>query len=98
MTLPPEHPAWVLEAEYIAYGLNNLAVMLSPQRILVGGGVMQQETLFQLVRKKFGELLNGYVEHTELTEHLERYIQPPGLGAKAGVLGALVLAERGICS
>ena len=93
-TLPPEHPAWALEAQYLAYGLNNLAVTLSPQRILLGGGVMQQSHLFTLIRREFAQLLNGYVQHPELLHHLDRFIQPPQLGSRAGILGTLVLAER----
>lgn len=93
-TLPPDHPAWALEAQYLAYALNNLAITLSPQRILLGGGVMQQSHLFDLVRAEFAQLLNGYVRHPELLEHLERYIQPPQLGARAGILGTIALAER----
>jgi len=95
-TLPPEHPAWALEAKYLAYALNNLAVTLSPQRILLGGGVMHQSQLYALIRGAFGEMVNNYVQHEELTQHLDRYIQPPALGGRAGVLGALVLAERGV--
>ncbi len=94
MTLPPEHPAWTLEARYLAYGLNNLAVTLSPQRMLLGGGVMQQRHLFTLIRREFSQLLNGYVQHPELTQKLDQYIQPPQLGSRAGILGALVLAEQ----
>ncbi len=94
MTLPSQHPAWALEAQYLAYGLNNLAVTLSPQRILLGGGVMQQAQLFTMIRKEFAQLLNGYVQNRELIEHLDRYIQPPQLGGRAGILGALVLAEQ----
>jgi fructokinase len=94
MTLPPEHPAWALEARYLAYGLNNLAVTLSPQRMLLGGGVMQQSHLFTLIRREFSQLLNGYVQHPELLHRLDQYIQPPQLGGRAGVLGALVLAEQ----
>ncbi len=92
-TLPPDHPAWALEAQYLAYALNNLAVTLSPQRILLGGGVMQQSHLFTMIRKQFAQLLNGYVQNSELTDHLDRFIQPPQLGGRAGILGALVIAE-----
>ncbi len=96
LTLPPEHPAWALEAQYIAYGLNNLAVTLSPERILLGGGVMQQTHLFTLIRREFSQLLNGYVRHPQLLERLDEFIQPPQLGGRAGILGALVLAEQAI--
>jgi fructokinase len=93
-TLPPDHPAWTLEARYIALGLMNLVVTLSPQRILLGGGVMQQAHLFPMIRKELSRLLNGYVQHPELLEHMDRFIQPPQLGGQAGVLGSLALAEQ----
>jgi fructokinase len=93
-TLPPDHAAWPLEAHYLALGLVNLTVTLSTKRILLGGGVMQQPHLFELVRKEFVSLLNGYVRHASISERLDEYIQPPQLGSQAGILGALVLAER----
>jgi fructokinase len=91
--LPPEHPAWALEVHYLALGLVNLTVTLSTKRILLGGGVMQQPHLFELIRKEFARLLNGYVRHPDIMSGLDDYIQPPHLGPRAGVLGALVLAE-----
>jgi fructokinase len=93
-TLPPEHPAWALEAHYLALGLNNISVTLSPQRILLGGGVMQQAHLFTLLRQEFAQILNGYVRHPQFLERLDEFIQPPQLGSRAGILGALVLAEQ----
>jgi fructokinase len=95
-TLPPYHPGWELEAHYLALGLVNLTVTLSPQRILLGGGVMQQPHLFEMVRKEFKRLLNDYVRHSEVGEHLHRFIQPPALSNRAGVLGTLVLAEHAL--
>jgi fructokinase len=92
-TLPEDHPAWALEARYLALALVNLTVTLSPQRIILGGGVMQQPHLFKLVRKEFARLLNGYVQHPEVLDRLDDFIQPPGLGSRAGILGSLVLAE-----
>lgn len=93
-TLPPEHPAWALEAHYLALALVNLTVTLCPRRILLGGGVMQQPHLFPLIRKEVGQLLNGYIRRKEVMEDLDDYIQPPGLGSKAGIAGALVLAQN----
>ena len=93
-TLAPDHPAWALEARYIALGLVNLIVTLSPQRILLGGGVMQQGHLFPMIRQELSQLLNGYVQHPELLEHLDSFVQPPQLGSHAGVLGSLALAEQ----
>jgi fructokinase len=92
-TLPLDHPAWDIEAHYLAYGLVNFICTLSPQRIVLGGGVMDQAHLFPLVRRKTQELLNGYVQSPEIIERIDRYIVPPGLGNRAGVLGAIALAE-----
>ncbi|MBE7468227.1 MAG: fructokinase [Anaerolineae bacterium] len=92
-TLPPDHPAWEIEAHYLAYGLVNFICTLSPQRIILGGGVMDQAHLFPLVRRKTQELLNGYVQSPEILERIDQYIVPPGLGNRAGVLGAIALAE-----
>jgi fructokinase len=92
-TLPADHPAWPLEAHYLALALVNLVVTLSPQRILMGGGVMQQPQIFEMIRLEFARLMNGYVQHPAVISGLDEYIQPPGLGSRAGVLGCLVLAE-----
>ena len=91
-TLPSDHPAWELEAEYLALAVVNLIVTLSPQRIILGGGVMQQNQLFPLIRDRVSTLLNHYVQCPEILEDIERYILPPGLGKQAGVLGAIALA------
>jgi fructokinase len=92
--LPPDHPAWALEAEYLAPGLVNLICTLSPQRLILGGGVMGQAHLFPLVRGRVQALLNGYVEAAAVMGEIDRYIVPPGLGDRAGVLGAIALAEQ----
>ncbi len=92
-TLPDDHPAWELEAEYIALALNNLIVTHSPQRIILGGGVMAQPQLFPLVRQRVLALLNGYVDAPEILENIDAYIVPPALGNMAGILGAIALAQ-----
>lgn len=93
-TLPPDHPAWDLEAQTIALGLCNFIFTLSPQRIIIGGGVMAQEQMFPLVRRKVQTLLAGYVQSPAiLGDGIDTYIVPPGLGNMAGVLGAIALAQ-----
>ncbi len=93
--LPPDHPAWELEAHYLALGLQSLLVILSPQRMILGGGVMDQPQLFPLVRAKLLKLNNNYIRHPSLTPAgIDSYVVPPGLGNRAGILGALALAER----
>lgn len=93
LTLPPDHEAWLLEAHYLALATMNLTVTLSPQRIIFGGGVMQQTQLFPMIREDFGRIMNGYIRRADVITGLDKYIQPPGLGGRAGVLGSLVLAE-----
>ena len=92
--LPPGHPAWELEAHYLALGLANWVCTLSPKRIVMGGGVMQQEHLFPLIRREVAQLLNGYIQSPALGEELDAYIVPPKLGGRAGVMGALALAMQ----
>ena len=93
-TLPVDHPAWDLEAHYIALAVANFIVTVSPQRIILGGGVTQQEHMFPMIHQKVRTLLNGYVSSPLVGERIAEYIVPPGLGARAGVLGAIALAER----
>lgn len=91
--LPPDHPAWELEAHYLALALHTFICMLSPQRIIMGGGVMAQPQIFPLLRQKVQASLRGYVQHTAVLENIDSYIVPPALGARAGVAGAIALAE-----
>jgi len=95
-TLPEDHPAWELEAHYLAQGLVNLICAISPERIILGGGVMEQRQLFPMIRHKVRTMLAGYVRSPEITDENERFIVPPGLGNRAGVLGALALAEQAL--
>lgn len=92
-TLPPGHPAWELEAHYLALGLVNFILPLSPQRIIMGGGVMAQKQLFPMIRGEVQTLLNGYLQVPAILEEIDAYIVPPELGNRAGVLGAIALAR-----
>ncbi len=96
VNLPADHPAWELEAAYLAQALHSLICILSPQRIILGGGVMEQSQMFPLVRANVLRLLQGYVQHPAVLEQIDDYIVPPGLGNRAGVLGALALAEKAL--
>jgi ABC-type glycerol-3-phosphate transport system permease component len=90
--LPENHPAWTLLADYLALALSNFICTISPQRIILGGGVMEQEQLIRTTRQRVQELLNGYIYASEILEHIDSYIVRPKLGNKAGVLGAIALA------
>ena len=91
-TLPPDHPAWALEAHYLGLGLNNYIVTLSPQRIILGGGVMDQAGLFPMIRDEVRTLLHGYIQSPMITSNNNVYIVPPQLKNQAGVLGGIALA------
>jgi fructokinase len=91
--LPPDDRAWHLEAQYVALGVTNLVCTLAPQRVILGGGVMQQAGLLPLIRKTTLKLLNNYIRVGEITDHIDDYIVLPRLGANAGVLGAMALAS-----
>jgi len=91
--LPGDHPAWTLEAEYLALACVNWMCTLVPERIVLGGGVMQAH-LFPLIRARVRDLLNQYLEAPELAGELDRYIAPSPLEGRAGVLGALLLAAQ----
>ena len=92
-TLPADHRAWELEAHYLALGIVNLSLALSPQRVVLGGGVMHQQALYPRIREKVRSVLNGYLQTPLILDRLDEYIVPPGLGDRAGVLGAIALAQ-----
>lgn len=89
--LDAAHVQWEIEADYLGQLCAQLVLTVSPQRIIVGGGVMA-ERLFPLVRRRMLHWLGGYIDRSEILAESERYIVPPALGARAGVLGALCLA------
>jgi fructokinase len=87
-TLPVDHPAWRLEARYLALGVAAIVATLSPRRIVLGGGVMRAPGLLERVRRDVEEALAGYVRAPELSA--------PALGDRAGVLGAVALAQSAL--
>ena len=84
---------WEMEAFYLAQALVNYILILSPQKIIMGGGVMKQKQLFPLIRKNVKELLNGYVQKSEILENIDNYIVYPGLGDEAGFVGSIALGK-----
>ena len=88
--LNPGHPVWDLEARYLALAVVNTFYTLAPERIILGGGVMQQAALFPAIREEARRLFNGYAA----VEQLDQFIVPPALGKDTGILGAIFLASR----
>ena len=97
-TLPAGHPAWELEASYLAELLAGLVCTLSPQRIVLGGGVMSGPGLFPLLRRETVRLLAGYVASPAILTGIDDYLVPPGLGDRSGRLGAIALARDALTS
>lgn len=93
-SLPAVHHGWPLEARYLALALQNVVCMLSPRRIVLGGGVMAHAPLLAEVRGLLGALLNGYVQAPAILHAMDQYVVAPALGSRAGLVGALELAAR----
>ena len=92
--LPDDHPAWELEAYYIALAVVNLILSFSPRRVVLGGGVMGRQRLFPLIRRQVQGLLAGYLQSALILEHIDELIVAPALGDRSGVLGAIALAMQ----
>ena len=85
---------WELESYYLAQAMVNCIVMYSPERIILGGGVMHNGRLLELTRIKTKELLNGYIRKDEILNHIDEYIVLPELSDDAGIIGAIELGKR----
>jgi fructokinase len=92
-SLDGDQAVWELEARYLALGLVSVMCVLSPERIVVGGGVAHHDGLLALVRRDVLALMNGYLEATAVSDEIADYITLPQLGMRAGVLGAIALAQ-----
>jgi fructokinase len=92
--LNKNHKAWDLEVQYISLALTNYICTLSPERIIIGGGIMEQKKLLPLILTSVKKMLNNYIHMEEITDNIEEYIVLPSLGKEAGILGALVLAKK----
>ncbi|WP_119343189.1 ROK family protein [Facilibium subflavum] len=94
--LPKDHIAWEIASDYLAQALVNYVLILSPQKIIMGGGVMKQTQLFSMIQKKLQVMLNGYVSHALLEADIDQLIVPPALGGDAGLKGAIALAMQSL--
>jgi fructokinase len=91
-----EPAVWELEAEYLALGLLNVVFILSPERIVLGGGVSRAPGLLPLVRARLRELIAGYLDAPQLWDEIDHFLVPPALGSRAGVVGAIELARLAV--
>lgn len=91
--LPPDHEAWNAEAECLAAACAGFACTLSPERIILGGGVMEVPGLLEKVQACTVALLGGYLQHPLMTDRISECIVAPALGNRAGILGALAIGR-----
>lgn len=92
LQLPPDHAAYAQTAHYLSHLVTNAILFLSPEKIVMGGGVMSNLELFPLIRHQVQALLNGYVAVHQIEHNIDNLIVPPGLGDDAGLLGAIAMA------
>ncbi|GKU84690.1 ROK family protein [Niallia sp. NCCP-28] len=92
--LSDKEEVWDMEGFYIAQSLMQYILVLSPKKIILGGGVMNQTHVITFIYKYLQELLNGYLSFEEISSNIKDYIVKPGLGDNAGITGALLLAEK----
>lgn len=93
-TLPAGHPAWQDAAETLASGLVSIITIVSPRRIILGGGVMHGPGMLDLARAAVPRRLNGYLQVPALLREIDHYLVAPGLGDRAGILGAIALGQQ----
>jgi fructokinase len=91
--LPADDAIWHIEAHYLAVAIANIMYVLSPQRVVLGGGVMEQRQLFPLIHEKVLTLHHDYLQNSSILDHIDTLIVPPGLGSRCGMLGAIELAR-----
>lgn len=94
--LPDDHPTFAIEAYYLAQMCVNLIMTLSPERIILGGGVMQRQSLIKQVREETLRLLNGYIQHPAILEHIDEYIVTPDLFPVSGLVGSYLIGKAAL--
>jgi fructokinase len=90
--LDAAHIQWELQADYLGQLCAQLVMTLSPQRIIIGGGVMTQQRLLPLIRQRMLHWLGGYIERREILVEIDQYVVAPALAPRSGLLGAVILA------
>lgn len=94
--LPDDHPTFAIEAYYLAQMCVNLIMTLSPERIILGGGVMQRESLIKQVREETLRQLNGYIQHPAIIDHIDEYIVTPDLFPVSGLVGSYLIGKKAL--
>ncbi|QQR91570.1 MAG: ROK family protein [Myxococcales bacterium] len=91
--LAKDDPLWELEANYLAHGLAACTYMLSPERIVLGGGMLKNPGVLERVRSSLKKLVAGYIPHKKLNDDIDNYLVYPHFEQQAGLIGAFALAK-----
>lgn len=91
--LPPEHSAWEIIGNYLGQLAATIALVQSVECIVFGGGVMGSGLLLPHIRTAAAASLRGYLQPLAHAGALDDYITAPLLESRAGIVGALLLAE-----
>jgi fructokinase len=94
--LAPDHPGWLLEAEYLGQAVANMICLYSPMRIIIGGGVAQHPSLLGLIRQQCAKILNGYIRSSAILDGMKNYLIAPTLGLRAGTMGCIAMAKASV--
>lgn len=89
--LTPDDKVWKFISYYIAQAICDYIFVISPQKIILGGGVMQQEFLFPMIREEVRKQMNGYIS-TKQMQDLDNYIVPASLHGDQAIMGCMKLA------
>lgn len=93
--MDPDHPAWALQAQYLATLCVNLANFYVPEKIIFGGGVMQQPFLPAMILERYLSLMQGYMQHIT-ADAGEDFIVASPLQGNGATRGALLLAGQAL--
>ncbi len=87
-----DDPIWHYESTYLAQLCYIVSCTLSPQAIVIGGGVMENDFLYEMIRKEFGILNNRFLRYGEVTDP-GTFIRKPALGGKQALYGCVELTR-----
>jgi fructokinase len=90
-SLTPDHLAFTIESDYLAQAIYTYALVFSPKRFVLGGGVMHVPGLLKKIRANVKRLNQGYLAKID---DLDNYIVTPGLGDDVGIIGCFLVASQ----
>ena len=96
----PDDPVWDIEAQYLALGIANCVLAISPRRIVLGGGVIEGhgEHLLPKIRRYLARALNGYIDRPEVRDQSDDYVVAANLRDPSSAIAGALLMSAGVAS